>query len=119
MAVICSYCGNDSRLVTGVNVYPHRPDLYNLHFWYCEPCAAWVGCHKNSDAKPLGRLANSSLRMAKSAAHRAFDTLWKNGTMSRKEAYLWLSCKLGIKFSECHIGMFDEELCEKVVDICK
>ncbi|EDX6630579.1 hypothetical protein CVC30_004814, partial [Salmonella enterica subsp. enterica serovar Cerro] len=69
--------------------------------------------------KPLGRLANSSLRAMKSSAHRAFEPLWKTGRMSRKDAYLWLSKQLDIKFSECHIGMFDEDMCEKVVELCK
>ncbi|EJB2979362.1 hypothetical protein ABXH80_004086 [Salmonella enterica] len=119
MVVLCDYCGKTASLVYGSAIYPHRPDLYSLNFWMCSPCNAWVGCHKNSDGKPLGRLANSSLRAMKSSAHRAFDPLWKTGRMSRKDAYLWLSKKLGIKFSECHIGMFDEDMCEKVVELCK
>lgn len=116
--VICDYCGNKAALVTGRKIYPHRPDLNRLQFWHCEPCKAWVGCHKNSDAQPLGRLANAELRLAKSAAHRDFDPLWKSGNMTRKQAYQWLSNQLGIPKENCHIGMFDVETCHRVQAAC-
>lgn len=116
--VICDYCGNKAALVTGRKIYPHRPDLFPLRFWHCEPCKAWVGCHKNSDAQPLGRLANAELRLAKSAAHRAFDPLWKSGETTRKQAYQWLSIQLGIPSESCHIGMFDVATCLRVQTIC-
>lgn len=116
--VICDYCGNKAALVTGRKIYPHRPDLFPLWFWHCEPCKAWVGCHKNSDAQPLGRLANAELRLAKSAAHRDFDPLWKSGEMTRKQAYQWLSNQLGIPADSCHIGMFDVETCQRVQTVC-
>lgn len=116
--IICDYCNRRAKLLTGASVYPHRPDLYPLKFWVCEPCKAYVGCHKNSEAVPLGRLANADLRKAKSAAHAAFDPIWKNGRMKRGNAYLWLSERLGITKDICHIGMFDEKTCWKVVSIC-
>lgn len=116
--VICDYCGNKAALVTGRKIYPHRPDLFPLRFWHCEPCKAWVGCHKNSDAQPLGRLANAELRLAKSAAHRDFDPLWKSGEMTRKQAYQWLSDQLDIPSESCHIGMFDVATCQRVQTVC-
>ncbi|MEG9741631.1 zinc-finger-containing protein [Enterobacter roggenkampii] len=116
--VICDYCGNKAALVTGRKIYPHRPDLFPLRFWHCEPCKAWVGCHKNIDAQPLGRLANAELRLAKSAAHRDFDPLWKSGEMTRKQAYQWLSNQLGIPSESCHIGMFDVATCQRVQAVC-
>ncbi len=119
MTVTCDYCGKNAELVNGNTIYPHRPDLYKLQFWQCKPCRAFVGCHKNSDAKPLGRLANVDLRRAKKDAHAAFDPLWKSGQKTRKEAYGWLSIQLGINKEACHIGMFDIATCHKVVDLCK
>ncbi len=118
MAVICDYCGKDAVLVSGKEVYPHRPDLYGLQFWKCAPCAAWVGCHKRSKAVPLGRLANAELRKAKSAAHAVFDPIWKSGDKSRKGAYEWLSKRLNVPFKDCHIGMFSVEQCAEVVRVC-
>lgn len=110
---ICPYCNEFSKPVTGKEVYPHRKDLYKLSFYSCNDCSAYVGAHKGT-TKPLGRLANKELRKAKSAAHRAFDPLWKLGDMKRKEAYKWLASMLNIDGSDCHIGMFDVETCEQV-----
>lgn len=111
---ICNYCGNFSKKVTGKDIYPHRKDLYKKIIYSCSNCNAYVGCHGDSD-KPLGRLANPELRKAKSAAHRAFDPLWKEKHMKRKEAYKWLAEVLGINGKDCHIGMFDVETCKKVI----
>lgn len=119
MTVICDYCGSDAQLVTGEEIYPHRPDLYRLKFYSCSPCRAWVGCHKNSDAVPLGRLANAELRKAKNAAHAAFDPIWKSKQLNRSDAYYWLSRQLGIRFKDCHIGMFDVATCNKVIAACQ
>lgn len=92
--------------------------------WVCAPCEAWVGCHPNG--APLGRLANKALRQAKQAAHAAFDPL-VTGKMrrdgvtknhARGSAYKWLAGQLGIDRKDCHIGMFDEATCERVVAIC-
>ena len=116
--VVCDYCGREAALVFGSSIYPHRPDLYSLNFWLCEPCQAWVGCHKNTDAKPLGRLANAQLRMAKSSAHAAFDPIWKKGRLTRQQAYRWLSREMSLTRDECHIGMFNLEQCQRVIFIC-
>lgn len=122
--VTCDYCGNAAKLVTGKAIYPRRPDLFRLHFWQCEPCGAYVGCHKkeggNGDGtKPLGRLANAELRAAKTRAHAAFDPLWRERNMKRHKAYGWLAEKLGISKADCHIGMMDVETCERVVAACR
>lgn len=119
MTIICDYCKKEAELVSGKEIYPHRPDLSGLKFWRCSPCGAWVGCHKRSNAVPLGRLANAELRKAKSAAHAVFDPIWKSGSSSRKEAYQWLSKQLNIPFKDCHIGMFNIEQCAEVVSVCQ
>lgn len=114
---ICSYCHNPSQKTTGAEIYPHRPDLHQKNFYICHMCQAWVGCHQ--DGIPLGRLANAALRAAKSRAHAAFDPIWKSKKMSRAEAYAWLSKTLNIPKEDCHIGMFDENTCQRVVEVCK
>lgn len=115
--MICDYCNNEAQLVDGESIYPHRPDLYQLRFYSCVPCNAWVGCHKGT-TKPLGRLANAELRQAKIAAHAAFDPLWRSSSQSREGAYKWLAKQLGIPRADCHIGMFNVETCRRVVEIC-
>ena len=117
--VKCPYCGKDAVLTTGKRVYPDRPDLWDRQLYLCEPCEAWVGCHKNSDGKPLGRLANAQLRHMKVQAHHWFDQIWRGGYMTRKAAYQWLAGKLGIQTKHCHIGRFDEVKCAQVVRHCK
>lgn len=116
--VICDYCGNPARLVAGNEMYPHRPDLYQIRAYKCTPCDASVGCHPGT-TKPLGRLADADLRREKMAAHAAFDPLWKSGKMKRGMAYGWLAKKLNIEKEHCHIGMFDAEMCRRVVEICE
>lgn len=118
MNLTCSYCDQPSELVGGLDIYPHRPDLAHKWFYRCLPCSAYVGCHPGTK-KPLGRLANEQLRRAKNRAHAAFDPLWKNGPMKRGDAYHWLAKRLEIPVKACHIGMFDEETCLRVVEVCE
>jgi hypothetical protein len=105
--------------VTGVSIYPHRPDLFAKLFYKCDTCGAYVGCHPGTD-RPLGRLANAELRKAKSEAHAAFDPKWQRGKWApRWRAYTKLAALLGIPSEDCHIGMFDIEQCKRVVEVCK
>lgn len=117
--VICDYCQQEAELVYGDVIYPHRQDLHLKRFWRCKPCQAYVGCHKFTE-EPLGRLANTELRKMKMEAHSAFDPIWRGskGKTTRSEAYAWLADQLGIPFPECHIGMFDVEMCRKVIEVC-
>jgi len=114
----CPYCGERSELVDGTVIYPHRPDLGSKNFYRCAPCNAYVGCHPGT-ITPLGRLANAELRKAKMNAHAAFDPLWRQGYMCRRQAYEWLAQELGIDSEDCHIGMFDVATCKQVVDVCQ
>lgn len=119
-APICDYCWNQSALASSSVVYGGR-DFGPIYLCLCQPDLAYVGCHKWT-TRPLGRLANGELREWKKRAHAAFDLIWKPGSdvllMNRSQAYSWLAMKLGIDKSECHIGMFDVDMCKRVVDIC-
>jgi hypothetical protein len=113
----CPYCGQEPIRTTGQEIYPHRPDLYHKKFILCRPCHAYCGCHQ--DEKPLGRLADSTLRKDKQKAHAAFDPLWKEKHMSRNQAYKWLSKVMQICKKECHIGMFNTQQCKKAENLSK
>lgn len=116
----CPYCGKAAELVTGEVIYPHREDLAHLKFWACLPCDAYVGTHKNSEeAKPLGTLANKATRTARMRAHAAFDPIWKNGHMSRSNAYEIMAMALGYELSDCHISMMDEDEANNVTRYAK
>jgi hypothetical protein len=56
---------------------------------------------------------------AKNAAHTAFDPIWKNGHMTRSEAYRWLSWKMRTEKLFCHISMFDQQQCQEAIAHCK
>lgn len=109
----CIECGNRARLVGGDAIYPHRRDLYAKQFWLCD-CGAYCGCHPNSD-RPLGSPCGPVTRKARSAAHAAFDPIWKRGEMRRSAAYRWLSEAANIPTERCHMGMMTADEAGRVV----
>jgi hypothetical protein len=118
MKVICPYCKQPAVLVTGAFIYPELENLHSNYYWSCSPCGAYVGTHRASkDHQPLGTMADKPLRMLRCKAHEAFDGWWKGIGMKRTTAYKELARSLGISKSECHIAMFDEAMCHKVVDL--
>lgn len=115
--LLCSYCGGRAHFhQTSTHIYgrDYGP------VWHCPRCAAWVGCHPGR-GKPLGRLAKADLRKAKQEAHKAFDRLWRSSRDrgARSKAYTWLAEQLGIDKSVCHIGMFNEAMCRRVIEACR
>lgn len=129
MCVTCQYCnGRAAVLVGGDRIYPHRPDLYEKKFWYCEECGSYVGCHpaaqpgksggQGDGTVPLGELANAATRRARNLAHAAFDPFWKGIPGGRTKAYRWLAATLNIDKSRCHIGCMTVEQCAAVVRAC-
>lgn len=113
-------------MVTGEVIYPHRPDLAHLNFWHCEPCNAYVGCHRKgaktdsgvSDGTlPLGLLANAQERMWRSRVHACLDPIWKKGRMRRSEAYALLAQGMGIPKDKCHVGMFTVQQCQNALSV--
>lgn len=115
--VVCPYCDRPAERVTGFTLFG-MVRLADKHFYRCAPCDAHVGCHPKS-SRPLGTLANAELRRARREAHAAFDPIWRSHTLRRSEAYAWLATKLGITEANCHIGLFDLEMCRRVVDISR
>ena len=98
--------------------------------YLCRTCGAYVGVHDGTDIA-LGRLANKELRVAKIKAHHVFDQIFRGGfinkiwpeklpdTTNRKKAYKWLAKQMNIDEELCHIGMFDINDCNRVVEICE
>lgn len=60
----------------------------------------------------------SKLAQARMSAHKAFDPKWQSQKMSRSNAYQWLARELGIPKHGCHMLLFNEEQCARVVQIC-
>ena len=63
----------------------------------------------------MGSLANAALRKKRILAHQAFDQIWKRRIMSRKQAYYWLSDKLGTDPARTHIAQFGDYRCDQVI----
>ena len=122
----CPYCGGKAQLRDASSIY--HSFKYRGKMFVCEnfpKCDSYVGCHPNT-TKPLGRMANKKLRTMKSKAHEYFDPLWKKRVFARKKslsynrtkAYQWLAEQLDLPESKCHIGLFDVDMCRKVIDVC-
>lgn len=127
----CAHCSVPAVLVSGMDVYPHRPDLGLLSFWRCVPCDATVGCHKGT-RRALGRPANAELGKARVTLHEQMvDPLWKTAVESvgytpedpraiaiirntaRARVYEYLGWRLGLDRDECHVAQFDLVQCRR------
>lgn len=73
-------------------------------------CGLW-----SWDGKPL---VDEGTHRARKAAHASFDPLWKDGHMSRKEAYRWLRRTLGLAYVP-HMADMDTLTAARVVAACK
>jgi len=91
-------------------------------FWACteQDCNATHGAH--ADGTPLGVPGDEYTRFVRRVAHEAFDKLWIKAPKddqqeARTQAYRWLAIRLGLKKDEAHIGMFDVETCDRVIEV--
>ena len=105
----CPYCNKSAKWTSNDVVYGRKYGKSFMCYW-CKDCDAYVGCHNNTQ-KPLGIMANKELRELRIECHNLFDILWRNGEMTRKQAYSYLKEKTGIK----HIGGTNKEECFKVI----
>lgn len=112
---VCRHCEGPVTIAPNEHVYG-RPFGDWPWVYICLECAAYVGLHPFT-AIPLGTLATSPIRAARKRAKTAFNPLWEGegASMSRDEAYAWLSDALKIKPAICHIAMFDVDDCERVI----
>ena len=122
---VCVECGGMGKLASGTTACPDKPERATWLFYLC-PCGAFVRCHRGT-AVAMGRPAGPRTRYLRSMAHQAFDHRWRRTDTSasakahghqRKKAYAWLSRELGIRLTDCHIGRFDAETCQRVIDLC-
>lgn len=119
---ICRYCGSIIRLVPAVNIYGEdaakRLDLQKEYIYQCQNCNARVGCHKGTK-RPLGDVANETLRLKRMETHQVFDAFWKSKGMSRTQGYRWLANRMGLSEKRTHIGGFEMDQCQQVINLCK
>lgn len=99
-----------ARLTNGMEVYPHRPDLHDLPFWFCDACRNFVGCHNKTSerTKPLGCIPTPELKNARKHIHALIDPIWLSGRMGRRELYEAISREIGWKYHTAKIRTIDE-----------
>lgn len=83
----CPHCGAAMILRPASEIYHDAKSDRKLYVCHNYPaCNTYVAAHPNTD-KPMGVPANGNLRNLRIQAHRKFDLIWKNGIMTREEAY--------------------------------
>jgi len=99
-----------SRLTSGAEVYPHRPDLALMPRWICDGCKNHVGTHhKTSEpTRPLGNIPSPELKRARIHIHDLMDPAWRSGKVRRKELYAHLSKTLGRQYHTGELRTLDE-----------
>jgi ssDNA-binding Zn-finger/Zn-ribbon topoisomerase 1 len=91
-------------------------------FWSCSrwpQCDGLIGCHPGTDY-PLGIPADANTRKLRVLVHDKLDPLWKqcrNRSTARRREYAWLGEALGLSEAECHVAMFDAEICKRALEV--
>lgn len=111
-SIFCVACAHDvpAELVTGADIYPHRPDLGNLPFWRCRTCGNFVGCHHKTKNRtmPLGCIPTPELRELRKQIHRTLDPLWESGAHDRRTLYTKISEEVGWNYHTAQTRSVDE-----------
>lgn len=63
--------------------------------------------------------ADHETRRVRREAHRIFDGLWREKGFSRTRLYKKLAHHLGLPINKTHIGQFDKEQCQKVIEFAE
>lgn len=113
----CPYCNGQAHLKHSSEVYEDR-DFGMLYLCdnYPQACDAYVGVHQG-DYLPLGQLSNTQLRGLRRSVHRLIDPLWRERAYSRNVVYGFLAQVMDLPILECHVAMFDDEACKKVLSM--
>lgn len=114
----CPHCGAAMILRPASEIYHDAKSDRKLYVCHNYPaCNTYVAAHPNTD-KPMGVPANGNLRNLRIQAHRKFDLIWKNGIMTREEAYRWFADSFGLSLRDAHIGMCSEYRCRELIRLC-
>ena len=118
-SIKCPYCGRTAVLRAASYVYGDR--AIERYVYVCPrypACNSYVGVHENT-LLPKGSLANGDLRNKRIKTHKIFDAIWKNGIMTKAEAYRWMQYKFSLTSQQAHIGFFSEYMCDQLIQECE
>ena len=116
----CPKCHSKALLRPASVVYGNKADP-NAKVYVCATypaCDSYVNAHRHTN-HPMGTLADAVLRQKRRETHLELDRLWKNGLMSRAEAYRLIQFYLGVPSEDAHIGKFFVGRCEEVSAFCR
>jgi len=113
----CPYCHGMARLKPSLEVYQGNDfGMIYLCDNYPQACDAYAGVHQG-DYLPLGQLSNTQLRSLRRSVHRLIDPLWQQKAYSRNVVYGFLAEIMELPLLECHVAMFDDRSCKKVLSM--
>lgn len=107
--ITCPACGSKAYLRPASVVYGDKAPDPDAKYYVCgryPACDCYVAAHRKT-MLPMGTLADKALRKKRHDAHVALDSLWKNGVMSRKEAYRLLQLSMGLPAEDAHNRIFE------------
>ena len=119
--ITCPACGSRAYLRPASVVYGDKAPDPDAKYYVCgryPACDCYVAAHRKT-MLPMGTLADKALRKKRHDAHMALDSLWKNGIMSRKEAYRLLQLSMGLPAEDAHIAKFSAARCDEVIALSR
>lgn len=119
--ITCPACGSRAYLRPASVVYGDKAPDPDAKYYVADGTppvtAMWPRIRKTM--LPMGTLADKALRKKRHDAHVALDSLWKNGVMSRKEAYRLLQLSMGLPAEDAHIAKFSAARCDEVIALSR
>lgn len=64
-----------------------------------------------SGLRSMSAAMMKDIKILRGETHRVFDQLWKDGWMSRTEAYVWLARSMHLPREKAHIEQFTHTQC--------
>lgn len=117
----CPYCGGKPKYISGNKLYNKNIGM----IYVCENCDAYIGVY-GSTKRPLGRLANSELRKKKQETNYYINAIIQKAVKkgqhrseAKKSTLKWLGNNLEVDVTHMQTNMFDIDLCEETIKLCK
>lgn len=112
----CPKCKQQVEIITEMRLYNRVHD--GSKYIGCYECNLYVKLDKRT-GKPLGYMADRKTRLARKEAHKYLDKVWRDGILTRDEAYQYLRDNLHKSRSEGHIAKLNKTECDILIKVLK